>query len=162
MNKNNIIDYFFGCIYYIYINSFYKKYLKYKRKYLKIKKQVGGMRNQIVKVKDKEITISFPDTYFCQVTEELFVDPVITVDGITIERSFIENWFQTNNTSPVTGSVINKLLIPNHALRNSIEDIKQDAYNKLLQQQMATVPSSGMAVVPSSGMAAATPAKVFS
>jgi hypothetical protein len=140
------------------MNSFYKKYLKYKRKYLKIKKQVGGMRNQIVKVIDKEITISFPDTYFCQVTEELFVDPVITVDGITIERKAIEEWFQNHNTSPVTGAVINKLLIPNHALRNSIEDIKQDAYNKLLQQQMATVPSSGMAVVPSSGMAA-TPAK---
>jgi hypothetical protein len=148
------------------MNSFFVKYLKYKKKYSKIKKQVGGMRDETVKVKDKEITISFPDSYFCQITQELFVDPVTTVDGITIERSFIENWFQTNDTSPVTGAVINKLLIPNHALRNSIEDMKQDAYNKLLQQQiaasssgMAAASSSEMAAVPSSGMVATSSSK---
>jgi U-box domain len=138
------------------MDSFYKRYLKYKNKYSKIKKQVGGGMIPVnVEVNGRVLTVSFPEAFFCQITTELFVDPVTTVDGITIERSFVEEWFETHDTSPVTGDVLkNKLLIPNRAVRNSIEDIKQDAYQKLLQQEMASAPSSSASDAFSSGMAA--------
>ena len=44
-------------------------------------------------------------------------------DGHTYERSAIEQWFETHNTSPATGLELdNKQLIPNHSLRSLIQD----------------------------------------
>ena len=56
-------------------------------------------------------------------TTELMRDPVFAADGFTYERVSIEEWFQTHNTSPMTGGpLVNKNLIPNHNLRSAIED----------------------------------------
>ncbi|EOD07210.1 hypothetical protein EMIHUDRAFT_62203, partial [Emiliania huxleyi CCMP1516] len=50
-------------------------------------------------------------------------DPVACADGHSYERVNIERWLATNNTSPRTGAQLpNNALIPNHALRNSIEE----------------------------------------
>jgi hypothetical protein len=48
-------------------------------------------------------------------------DPVTTEDGYTYERSAIEKWFQTKNTSPQTGIPISTRLIPNFSLRSLLE-----------------------------------------
>ena len=39
----------------------------------------------------------------CPITGELMTDPVFTMDGQTYERSTIEAWLQTSDTSPATG-----------------------------------------------------------
>ncbi len=44
-------------------------------------------------------------------------------DGHTYERSAIEQWFETHNTSPSTGVELeSKQLVPNHSLRSLIQD----------------------------------------
>ena len=49
-------------------------------------------------------------------------DPVICCDGHTYERHAIEMWLRSNSRSPKTNQPLSSRdLIPNHALRNSIE-----------------------------------------
>jgi len=48
------------------------------------------------------------------------------VDGHTYERSAIEQWLETHNTSPATGVELeSKQLIPNHRLRSLIQDFHE-------------------------------------
>ncbi len=50
------------------------------------------------------------------------MDPVVTRDGYTYERSAITNWLQTHNKSPLTNLVLqDKSLVPNLALRRAIQ-----------------------------------------
>ena len=54
----------------------------------------------------------------CPITMELMQDPVFTADGHTYERSAIEHWMKTNDTSPLTGEKLeHRILTPNHILR---------------------------------------------
>ena len=47
-------------------------------------------------------------------------------DGHTYERSAIEQWLETHNTSPTTGLELdNKQLIPNHSLRSLILELRE-------------------------------------
>lgn len=49
-------------------------------------------------------------------------DPVIAPDGFTYERTALQTWFAKSNISPVTGAhLANTHIIPNHALRHTIE-----------------------------------------
>ena len=64
------------------------------------------------------------DLLICPITQEEFYDPVITADGMTYERSAIEKWLQTSNTSPLTGAVLEStLLIPCVIVRSQIQDL---------------------------------------
>ena len=61
------------------------------------------------------------------ITGDIILDPVLTRDGFTYERSSIEKWFRTRRerglppTSPLTGAVLdNADLIPNIALKQRI------------------------------------------
>lgn len=48
-------------------------------------------------------------------------DPVILKDGHTYERSAIEEWLKTHNTSPMTGARLqSKEVLPNYALKKMI------------------------------------------
>jgi hypothetical protein len=49
-------------------------------------------------------------------------DPVICCDGHTYERVAIQMWLRNNSRSPKTNQQLpSKELIPNHALRSTIE-----------------------------------------
>lgn len=57
---------------------------------------------------------------------EIMEDPVIASDGITYNRSEIEEWFKKHHTSPKTGEILkSKGLIPNISIRNAIEEWKK-------------------------------------
>jgi hypothetical protein len=57
---------------------------------------------------------------------EIMEDPVIASDGITYNRSEIEEWFKKHDTSPKTGEILkSKNLIPNISIRNAIEEWKK-------------------------------------
>ena len=60
------------------------------------------------------------DTFMCPITLEIMKDPVICSDGITYEKSAIEEWLTIHSTSPVTRLPIKKKLIKNIILRNII------------------------------------------
>ena len=100
--------------------------------------------------------VAVPDEYMCSITSEIMTDPVTTVrsspppdnpaalcpahspsltlavpnaiqaDGFTYERSAIEQWLKTHNTSPATGVELeSKQLIPCHSLRSLIRDFHE-------------------------------------
>ncbi len=76
-----------------------------------------------------------PTAFVCPITCEVMESPVITSDGNSYDRSAIQEWLQSSNTSPLTGvPLTNTQLIPNIALRHAIEEWQ-------LQQPMAIDPA---------------------
>jgi len=66
-------------------------------------------------------------SFFCPITRERFIDPVITIaDGHTYERHAIEAWLSSHQTSPLTGAILPSIqIVPNHTLRCSIEEFSR-------------------------------------
>jgi hypothetical protein len=58
----------------------------------------------------------------CPITLDFMRDPVTDCNGHTFERSAIESWYATHDTSPVTGAVVaNKTLVVNYALKQLMD-----------------------------------------
>jgi hypothetical protein len=68
------------------------------------------------------MSFSVPNHFVCPLTQEVMIDPVMTANGQTYERAYIEEWFKQNATDPLTNTTIATALIPNRALRNAIEE----------------------------------------
>ena len=66
-------------------------------------------------------------------------DPVVCADGHTYDRPNIQQWFAGgNDTSPNTGARLPHLnLVPNHALRNSIEDFLRSNFREIARARFA-------------------------
>ena len=63
------------------------------------------------------------ESYFCPLTKELFIDPVMTCDGNTFERHAIEGWLKTSDISPLTKEKLeSKFLMPNPIVQKHILD----------------------------------------
>jgi hypothetical protein len=63
--------------------------------------------------------------FFCPITHELMVDPVIDPDGNSYERHAIEDWLQQNGTSPITRAHLAAAdLRPNRALKQAIDEYR--------------------------------------
>ena len=43
-----------------------------------------------------------PDAYYCPITQEIMIDPVIDPDGNTFEREPLLEWIRSHHTSPIT------------------------------------------------------------
>jgi hypothetical protein len=70
--------------------------------------------------------VKIPPDLLCPITQELFVDPVITCDGHSYERSAIQKWFDSrHNTSPLTGQRLPALtLTPNLQLKSQVTALR--------------------------------------
>ena len=69
-----------------------------------------------------------PKNFLCPITQTLFEDPVIWVDGHTYERTAIARWLRTRDTSPMTGERFGgarEVLLPNHAMRSQVEEWRE-------------------------------------
>lgn len=67
-------------------------------------------------------------TFYCHLTKKPLVDPVLTCDGWTFERSVITAWLTTHDTNPITQEKFaNKKLVPNVALKSLIDATSEDA-----------------------------------
>ena len=65
--------------------------------------------------------------FICSITHEIMIDPVISSDGHTYERSAIEKWLNNNEQSPMTREIITRnSLVPNIALRNIIKQLRKN------------------------------------
>lgn len=85
-----------------------------------------------------------PTTFFCPITHELMVDPVIDPDGNSYERRAIEGWLQHNNTSPITRTpLLVTDLRPNRALKSAI-----DEYLDSIKSNSQSVPSTSVSIKP--------------
>ncbi|XP_050211221.1 U-box domain-containing protein 26-like [Mercurialis annua] len=71
-----------------------------------------------------DLNIQIPYHFRCPISLELMRDPVIVGTGQTYDRSSIESWVATGNTTcPVTRvPLADFTLIPNHTLRRLIQD----------------------------------------
>ena len=64
-----------------------------------------------------------PPSFLCPIGREVMRDPVMCADGHSYERTAIATWLQSHATSPNTNlPLAHLLLVPNIALRNSIEE----------------------------------------
>ena len=61
-------------------------------------------------------------------------DPLIAPDGHSYERRWIVRWLSKKHTSPVTGEAMPfPMLIPNHALRETIHELASHEDTCLVQ-----------------------------
>jgi U-box domain len=69
-----------------------------------------------------------PDGFYCPISAEVMVDPVISPDGHTFERMAIEHWVRANGTNPISRDPL-----PLNSLRrnNNLYDLIQLEKNKL-------------------------------
>jgi len=66
-----------------------------------------------------------PEGFYCPITCDLMMDPVISKEGITYEREAIEQWIQANGKSPITRNPITVAdLRENNALYELIQTEK--------------------------------------
>ncbi|CAK7326719.1 unnamed protein product [Dovyalis caffra] len=70
----------------------------------------------------KSDTLKIPDDFLCPISLELMRDPVIVATGQTYERSYIQRWIDTgNSTCPKTQQKLEHMtLTPNYVLRSLI------------------------------------------
>jgi hypothetical protein len=61
-----------------------------------------------------------PHLFMCPIAKDVMKDPVVAEDGMTYDRAEITTWLQKNSTSPITGKIIGKLLLPNQSLKSEI------------------------------------------
>jgi len=67
-----------------------------------------------------------PHAFLCPITQDLMLDPVCTHDNFTYERTAIERWFETHQTSPMTNLPLSNLqLRPNLGLKEQIDTFLQ-------------------------------------
>lgn len=79
-----------------------------------------------------------PNEWFCPITIQLMINPVIGSDGHTYEKDAIEKWLSNNNRSPITKApMFISQLIPNIALRNTIQEFT--ALNKNTIQEFTAI-----------------------
>ncbi|XP_023240325.1 WD repeat, SAM and U-box domain-containing protein 1-like isoform X1 [Centruroides sculpturatus] len=64
-----------------------------------------------------------PEEFFCPITHEKMIDPVVAMDGYSYERAAILEWIKNgNNTSPMTNEKLSTTeVIPNKTLRLIIQ-----------------------------------------
>ena len=68
----------------------------------------------------------FPESFYCPITCDLMVDPVIGEDGHSYERAAIEQWLRGHRTSPVTRMPLRDLR-PNRQLQQAIVELVERA-----------------------------------
>lgn len=62
------------------------------------------------------------EAYFCPITCQLMVDPVIDSDGNSYERAAIEEWLSRTGMSPITRNAMSVAdLVANRALKDAID-----------------------------------------
>jgi len=65
--------------------------------------------------------------YTCPISMEVMIDPVITKQGYTFERSAILKWLETRNTCPLCRDPLTaQELVPNKSLRETIENYRKN------------------------------------
>ena len=73
----------------------------------------------------------------CPITQDIIVEPVIADDGITYEKTYIENWLNVKSISPITREVLSNNCVDNKIYISLVEKLCiidegfKDEYDKL-------------------------------
>ena len=89
---------------------------------IQLQKEIQKLEKE---AEDRDSTIH--EIIGCSIHLVDMIDPVITSDGQTYERNFIEEWFESGSIlSPNTNApLVNTTLIPNIRLRNLIQSVNK-------------------------------------
>ena len=75
------------------------------------------------------MTDAAPRAYICPLSFQIMKKLVINVVGSTYEKVMIEQWLQKHNKDPLTNQRLpNKQLIDNRALKDAIDDWRDNYY----------------------------------
>jgi hypothetical protein len=67
--------------------------------------------------------VEIPRQYLCPITTDIMTDPVLCTDGHVYEKTAIQKWLDTHNTSPMTKAAVCKnTIIPCFALKSLIQE----------------------------------------
>jgi hypothetical protein len=65
--------------------------------------------------------MSIPEEFMCPITHTIMTDPVLCSDGITYERSAIEEWLMMSSRSPILGTeLMSAVLVPDMTLKAAL------------------------------------------
>jgi hypothetical protein len=81
---------------------------------------------------------NIPDIFLCTINRTVMDKPVLAKDGFPYEESVIAEWFEKNNTSPMTGAVIDKELTSLNFIKSEIVRWKE------LQAAKSAVPATSV------------------
>lgn len=70
--------------------------------------------------------VSLPNEFFCPITQQRMVNPVVASDGFTYERIAIEEVMRTTGISPLTREQLYPIVFPNLALKGRIRSYHGD------------------------------------
>jgi len=80
--------------------------------------------NDSTKNRQMELTMDINiDMITCPISKLLFRNPVMAMDGHIYEELFIEEWFSTKKTSPLTNIEIVSTLVPAHKMKELVDAI---------------------------------------
>ena len=100
--------------------------------YIPYARNINDETEEKYKEIDKNANLDIPKHYVGPMSMLIMRDPVIASDGNTYERSTIEYWLRTKNTSPLTNAPLrNTILTPNNSLRSEIDEFVHREWNKL-------------------------------
>lgn len=86
--------------------------------------QLNEIQSSMIQ-KDQNSTRPVVPEFFCPITTEPMIDPVIATDGHSYERHAILEWLNRSSISPMTGMKLHSSqLVANHTLRSLIQRSK--------------------------------------
>ena len=65
-------------------------------------------------------SVTVPDAFLCPIAQALMLDPVVTCDGHSYERSAIEDWFTRSSLSPLTGAELSHTHLVSNGMARSL------------------------------------------
>jgi U-box domain len=85
--------------------------------------QTKSNQTMMLRRDSSEGSSNIPRSFYCPLTLEVMVDPVIDAEGNTFERQALMHWLSHYGTSPVSRQPLNaNLVVPNFALRDIIHE----------------------------------------
>lgn len=90
---------------------------------------------------EQDVEQTLPQSFFCPLTMNVMVEPVIDYEGNTYEREAITTWLEDHDTSPVTRNPLGiNHLIPNRAIRDAICDKMGQEWTKKAERTLMKRP----------------------
>lgn len=96
----------------------------------------------------------YPNSFLCPITLDVMEDPVMLREtGHTFERFIVEEHLKKSHTCPLSGVQLQDItLVPNHALRNAIQEYQQkeekDKAKRSQRQEASQRPPNGQQNIP--------------
>ncbi len=113
-----------------------------------MKKRKKAKKNEMsFSTQEEKHVIQVPHEFYCPITRQIMLQPVVASDGRSYERSAIERWHREAQTSPFTRQPISSEFYANHELSSLIEAFVT-SFPQFRQEQMSLAESQLVPATP--------------